>query len=136
MQLFMVDDGRCVPLVPNHWANAMTEAGRFDTKNFNDIGTLANHNQDLKDSYGANFFGDIVFKVPRGEPTPDPSVFCDNPIQFILSQKIPSTEMVHLYGKEVAEHKMSPLMQFTPPDSQTISIQWSENEYREHLQGS
>ena len=39
-------------------------------------------------------------------------------------------------GKEVAEHKMSPLMQFTPPDSQTISIQWSENEYREHLQGS
>ena len=27
LQVFMLDDGRCVPLVPNHRANAMTEAG-------------------------------------------------------------------------------------------------------------
>ena len=131
----MVDDGRCVPLVPNHWANAMTEAGRFDTKNFNDIGTLANHNQDLKDSYGANFFGDIVFKVPRGEPTPNPSVYGDNPIQFIQSQKIPSAEIVRLYGREVAEHKIGPQPRCVccrpNIDSQT-TIRLSE--YREHLQ--
>ena len=57
----MVDDGRCVPLVPNYQANVMTEAGQFKTKNINDIGILTNCNQDLKDSYGVNyFFGDIV----------------------------------------------------------------------------
>ena len=76
LHVFMVDDGRCVSLVLNHRANALAEAGRFDTKNFNDIGTLRNHNQDLKDSYGTNyFFGDIVFNVPRGEPTPNPQAF-------------------------------------------------------------
>jgi hypothetical protein len=132
LQVFMVDDGRCVPLVPNHRANTMFEAGRFDTTHFNDIGTLVNCNQDMKDSSGANYFCDnIVFKVPRGEPTPNPSLFGDNPIQFILSWKIPSAEMVSLYGREVAEHKMNPLMQFTILDSQTTI--WL-SEYMEHFQ--
>ena len=132
----MVDDGRCVPLVPNYQANVMTEAGQFKTKNFNDIGILANRNQDLKDSYGVNyFFGDIVFKVPRGEPTPNPSVYGDNLIQFIMRRKIPSAEMVHLYGREVAEHKIGPRLRCVcchPNIDSQATIRLSE--YREHLQ--
>jgi hypothetical protein len=60
----MIDNGRCIPLVPNHWANALADAGRFITKDFNDIGRMVCRNQNLKDSIGANYFvGNIVFKI-------------------------------------------------------------------------
>jgi hypothetical protein len=77
------------------------------------------------------FFLWYSFQSTKREPTPDPSVFGDNPILFILSPKIPSAEMVCLYGREVAEHTMSPRIQFAIPNSQT-TIQLSE--YREHFQ--
>ena len=50
------------------------------------------------------FVGDIVFKVSRGGPIPDPSVFGEDPIKFILNPNIPNSEIEHLYGTEVAKH--------------------------------
>jgi hypothetical protein len=130
---FMVEDGRCVPLEPNQWASAIADAERFVTKDFNDIERMRSRNQDLKDSNGANYFvGDKVFKVSRGGPIPDPSIFCGDPIKLIHNQRIPTAEMVRFYGTEVAEHKLNPMMQCNIPHDQTIRL----SEYRQHLQWS
>ncbi len=133
LSIFMVDDGKSVCLVPKHRANAMADAGRFVTKKFNDIGTTRSCNQDVKDSNGVNYFvGDIVFKVSRGGPIPDPSVFGEDPIKFILNPKIPNAEMECLYGTEMAKHMLNPRMQYSIPCDQTISL----SKYRQSLQWS
>lgn len=87
-------------LEPNHRANAMADAGRFVTKDFNWIDNEAS-NQKYKESQGSNhFFGDIIIVVNSGDPLPDMSIYGSNPLRFITTVKKPSANMIASHNGE------------------------------------
>lgn len=76
-------------LLPNHRANAMIDAGRYTTKEFNEIDKMSfNPNQCMKDVItGPNYvYGDAVCVVPAGAPGLDHSIYGNNPISFMLGE--------------------------------------------------
>lgn len=95
------DEGRDPKaLEPNHRANAMADAGRFVTKDYNWIDDEA-HNQKYKESQGSNhFFGDIFIVVNSGDPLPDMSIYGTNPLRFITTAKRPSADMIAAHNGE------------------------------------
>ena len=108
------EDRKKKGLPPNHHVNAMIHAARFTTKNFDTVGR--SRNQELKDSYGSNYIvGDVYIVVPARCPLPDLLIFGDNPIEFIMQERTPSTQMKQEYGTEVAGHMLNSRMKKNTP---------------------
>ena len=108
-EIFCDEDGLGKRLPPNHCVNAMIHAARFTTKSFDTV--EESRNQQTKDSYGSNYFvGDVYFAVPLGCPSPDLSIFGNNPIKFLMQQRTPSKPMEQRYGKEIASNMLNPRM--------------------------
>lgn len=104
--VFWDEDGRRPKLLePNHRANAMVDAGRFISTEFNYIDDES-PNQQMKEAQGSNyFFGDIVIFIGEGDPRPDVSIYGQNPVKFITTVKTPSAEMIANHGKRFAFFK-------------------------------
>ena len=109
MTVYYDSDGEDKHLVPNHRANALITAGRFTTRDFNDIvdrtrGQLQpNFNQELKDQWGSSFLlGDIICVINEGDSLPDFDIYGNNPINFVRAGRVPSEAMVQDYGEEKA----------------------------------
>ena len=104
--VFWDEDGRRPKLLePNHRANAMVDAGRFISTEFNCTDDES-PNQQIKEAQGSNyFFGDVVILVQEGDPRPDISIYGRNPVKFITTSKTPSAEMIAHHGKRVAVFK-------------------------------
>lgn len=92
------EDGLRKRLYPNHWVNAMIHAGRFTSREFDDIDNES-RNQQIKEAQGSNYIvGDAVILVPSGDVQPDLSIVGDNPIRFIVIPRQPGESMVSRYG--------------------------------------
>lgn len=92
-------------LEPNHRANAMADAGRFVTTDFN-MTDDESMNQQLKEAQGSNyFFGDIIIVNGERDPQPDMLVYGQNPIRFITTIKTPSADMIANQGERNALFK-------------------------------
>jgi hypothetical protein len=112
VKMYFDEKGKHKSLVPNHRANAMIDAGRFSTKDFDNIDNCfvdnyqreaRNRNQDLKESWGSNYLvGDVICVIPNRDPLPDFSVFGENPIDFITAKKTPCDQMKSSHGEELA----------------------------------
>ena len=140
--IFCIEDGKFKGLQPNHRANAMIDAGRFDTTEF-DYVDANSKNQRLKDAWGSNYFaGDIFIVVPRDGFIPDCSVSGVDPIAFILLEKMPGGKMKDEHGKVLAEMMMNARMSKKQLPSGSYSIdslrrwndnpQWEFTEYHTH----
>lgn len=96
------DEERREPKVlePNHRANAMADAGRFVTRDFNWTDDEST-NQKMKESQGSNyFFGDVVIVVSGADSLPNISVYGANPLRFIFTIKKPFASMIDIHGSE------------------------------------
>ena len=109
--MYYDSDGEDKHLVPNHRANALITAGRFTTRNFNNvIGRTGerlqrNCNQELKDQWGSNFLlGDVICVINDGDGLPDFDIYGHNPIDFVRADRVPSQAMVREYGEEKAHN--------------------------------
>ena len=64
-------EGKDKYLLPNHRVNALIHAGRFTSKDFDNI--APSRNQELKDTWGSNYcVGDVYFVLPDGCWMPKP----------------------------------------------------------------
>lgn len=129
--ILCIEDGKLKGLRPNHRVNAMIDAGRFDTTEF-DYVDANSKNQRLKDAWGSNYFaGDIFIVVSRDGCIPDCSVFGEDPIAFILSEKTPGDRMKDEHGKELAEMMTNARMSKKQLPSGSYSIaslrRWNDN---------
>jgi hypothetical protein len=118
-------------LIPNHRANAAIFAGRFLSREFNHVDVDSN-NQQLKDSWGSCFIvGDLICRIPQGTPIPDLNVFGDNPIEFILSSRLPCPAMIREHGAQVAKNMMSYNMMKSPPNTmdEVMNPRWERTTY-------
>lgn len=98
-------------LIPNHRANAMIDAGRFETAERTEMSD--NFNQILKDYKGCNFvFGDLVCEIPTGTPVPDHSIYGNNPLWYIMQPRKPPAELIEKLGQEMAVNKLSPTRKY------------------------
>ncbi len=115
IRTFCDEKGRSKGLLPNHRANAMIDAGRFTTREFDFIDIT--RNQNLKDSWGSNYVvGNLICEIELDGDNdaiiPDSRIFGDNPIQFILSHETVSTKMKATYGSDLAMNKLNPRMKY------------------------
>ena len=116
LEICFDEDGLRKRLPPNHRVNAMIHAARFTTKSFDTVGQ--SRNQQLKDSWGSNYVvGDVYFKVPLGGPSPDLSIFGNNPINFLMQERKASKQMEQRYGNEDAVNMLNPRRKKTLPSS-------------------
>lgn len=87
-------------LEPNHRVNAIADAGRFITRDFNWTDDETS-NQKHKEAQGPNyFFGDVIIVVNNGDPLPDMSIYGSNPLRFITTVKRPSDNMIATHNGE------------------------------------
>lgn len=103
LRIYMDGEGRDPKaLEPNHRANAMADAGRFVTTDFN-MTDDESRNQKLKEAQGSNyFFGDIIIVNGERDPRPDMLVYGQNPVRFITTVKTPSVAMIANQGEQNA----------------------------------
>jgi len=95
--------------LPNHRANAIIDAGRYVTKEFNFI-DVASSNQKVKDASGSNYiYGDVVCIISAGMPDLDHSIYGENPLTFLLEEvRTPSETMTSVYGGQLANFMINP----------------------------
>jgi hypothetical protein len=108
--LYLDEEGLLKGLYPNHFLNALIDAGRFETTDFKTI-QADTHNQAIKDSgAGANYIvGNAVIEIPEGEALPDLNVCGDtNPIRFLHRTQDPHQD----YQTRMRRH---PLMTIQMP---------------------
>jgi hypothetical protein len=130
LRVYMDGEGRDPKaLEPNHRANAMADAGRFVTTDFN-MTDDESRNQQLKEAQGSNyFFGDIIIVNGERDPQPDMSVYGQNPVRFITTIKTPSVDMIANLGERNALFKTH----YALVHVLAINISSEENVSREDL---
>jgi hypothetical protein len=123
LSIYADENGKSKGLSPNHRMNAMIDAGRFLSMDYDTIKPRS-QNQRLKDSWGSNYFvGDVFCKVPVSGPLPDLSVFGENPIAFIMQERTASDQMKDEYGEVVARNMLDPRMRKPMPSFFSGNIQ-------------